>query len=342
VAYSKSQAAKDLGISKKELENRAKAAGFDNTEAYWNFIGGASAPIIDQIKKQIIELDKQLDSLSPLGITDEEKEAFLNKAIEQVQPYYDRKTKEIETGIAEGTLRTAEDVLLYIRDVENEVKTSLEKLDLSQAQTEEEFLNRIADITATKQENVQAKREEWRLRLENTKMEQIQSGTLTSGIGAKKREEVKRLEGMETGTIEARAGREQLDTETANKYTLDQIRLAREASERDRVARIGAPQETEATKQEALAQAGLSGMEQLGSKADIELARGTGARNVSTYKPDALTSLEEERLKAVESRKQELQSEELTLREKEYEKQRQKILSARDSARSNLAAYGGY
>jgi len=46
MAYNKTDAARELGISKKELENRAKAAGYDNTEQYYwslgNFAAGSS------------------------------------------------------------------------------------------------------------------------------------------------------------------------------------------------------------------------------------------------------------------------------------------------------------
>ena len=333
-SYNKTDAAKSLGISKKEFENRAKSAGFDNTEAYYNFIGGASAPIIEQITEQIIALDRQLDSLGPLGLTDAEKENFLSKAIEQVQPFYDRKTQEIEAGISEGRLRTAEDVLLFTRDIQNEVQTTLASLDLRSAETEEDFLNIMSEITSGRDENVGAKREEWRLRLENTKMEQIRGGIFSSGIGRKKREEVKRLEEMETGTIEAQAARRQTDVETARKYDLDQIRLAREASERDRAARIGAPET-----REALETTGLTDISQLGSRSAVELARKGEARDITTYRPEALQGLEEQRLKGVESRKLEFQEEELSIREQEYQRKRQKVLADKAAAQSRLSTY---
>ena len=335
MAYSKGDFAKELGISKKELENRAKAAGFSTTEAYYNFMGGASWPIVQEITQQIIDLDRQYDELGSVGLTEEEKNNFLEKAIEQVQPYYDRKVQEIEAGIQEGNIRTAEDVLLFTRDVQNQVTETLSNLDLRQAETEEEFLNRLADITSSKSEDTQAKREEWRFRLENTRLDQIQRGIFSSGIGRKKREEQQALGQMELQTIADRYGREQLQTETARKYDIDQIRLARESAERERQARIGAP-----ATQQALDTLGLSDISQLGPKTAIEQARLAPQRNVDIYKPGSLLDLEEERRKAVVSRKLDSQAEELALRDEERNIQRQKILADKAAAQSRLSAYG--
>jgi hypothetical protein len=91
MGYSKSAFAKELGISKKELENRAKNAGFSTTEDYYNAIGGAAGHMKQQIIDQIVALDRQLHDLPGIHFTDDELTNFLNKAIEQVQPYYDRK-----------------------------------------------------------------------------------------------------------------------------------------------------------------------------------------------------------------------------------------------------------
>ena len=341
-SYSKKSAAKQLGISTKELESKAKSAGFKDTKSYWNFIGGASAPIINQITQQIIDLDRQLDGLPELGLTDAEKENFLQKAIEQVQPYYDRKIAEINAGIKEGSLRTAEDILLYTRDVENEVRATLESLDLRNAKTEEEFTNTLADITAGKDEDLAARREDWRLKMETLKMDQIGRGIFSSGIGKEKRSEFQTSQQREEAAITAQAGRQQTVAETAKKYDIQQIQLAREAAARDRAAKIGAPTETATTEQQALGTLGLTEMNQLPGRAQIEMARGTEARNITTYRPEALTALSEEQLKAQESRKQELQTEELALRQQEYEKQRQKILASKQTAMSSLASYRGY
>jgi len=75
--YSKSDAAKSLNISGDELKRRAKAAGFSDTESYYNSIGGASAPLIESISKQMVEFDRQIEELTPyLSLSDEEKQAL--------------------------------------------------------------------------------------------------------------------------------------------------------------------------------------------------------------------------------------------------------------------------
>jgi hypothetical protein len=344
--YDKGATAKALGMTRDELTAAARKAGYNNSQDWVKASGGVSGlltkKITDQITKQIIDLDRQLDNLPGISLTDAEKQNFLDKAIAQVQPYYDRKTVEINKGIQEGKLRSAEDILLYTRDTENEIQTTLANLDLSQAQTEEEFINRLADITASADENIAVKQDQFRYQMEALKMNQIQSGIFSSGIGEKKRQAQTATEALAEKNIQNQSLREQTAATTAEQYSLEQIRLAREAAARDRAARIGAPDQAEQMKQQQLGALGLTDMSQLGSRADIEAARAQDARNVTTYKPEALTTLEEQRLKDVEATKQELQQQELDVRNQEYEKQRQKILSAKGTAQAQLAAYKGY
>src|SRR3989304_3115881 len=112
MAYSKSATAQQLGISKDELESKAKSAGFNSTEAYISANGGGAGLISksfkDKITQDIIAIDKQLDELFKIGLTDAEKEQFLQKAIAEIQPYYDKKTAEINQQLQEGKIRTAE------------------------------------------------------------------------------------------------------------------------------------------------------------------------------------------------------------------------------------------
>jgi len=126
VAYSKGDFAEALGVTRGELEDMAKEAGFDTTEAYYNFIGGPTGVIKQEIIDQIVELDRELATLGSVGLTQAEKDAFLQKAIDRVSGYYDNKVAEIEAGVREGKLRTAEDVLMYTREVGNEVRETLE------------------------------------------------------------------------------------------------------------------------------------------------------------------------------------------------------------------------
>lgn len=341
-SYSKGDAAKSLGISREELASRAKKAGFDNTEEYYNSIGGVSAPIIEAISKEMVELDRQIDELTPyLSLTDEEKTAFLNKAIEQITPYYDRKTAELEASLKEGKVRTAEDILTNIRQIEEETKSELANYDLRTAQTEEDFLNRLADITSTKDEDIAVKREDYRQRLETMKANQIQQGTLTSGIGAKKRAEQERLKAMEEAQIARQAETQTISAETAKTQTIEQYTLARKAAEEQRVRKIGTPSEVASTTASALQTTGLTDINQLQSPEEIarlRAERGITPSYDQTQRPELLA----EKQKAGVATQQELQADELARREQTYGLQRDKITAERAEKARRLATLRGY
>ncbi len=135
--------------------------GGESTEEQKSDPVKAAEDLENELTDILIELDEKLSAI-PLHITDEEREAFLQSAIEQITPYYDKKKLEIEAGIKEGKIRTAEDVLTEIRAVREESTVLLEKWDIEKAETEEDFINTISDITATKDEDIAAKREDWR------------------------------------------------------------------------------------------------------------------------------------------------------------------------------------
>lgn len=335
MAYSKSRAAQQLGIGKKEFEKRAERAGFDNTEDYWNSIGGDSAPLQQAITKELIALDRQLDELGPLGLTDEEKQQFLEKAIQEVQPYYDRKSAELEAGLKEGKVRTAEDILLTIREVEEEVSSELAYYDLQSAQTEEEFINRISDITSTGEEDLALKQNEWTQRLEDVRTSQVQAGTLTSGIGGIERQKEETTRELELQRLQRRTEAEATRVETGRKYDVENIRLAREKAEQDRIRQIGDPGQTAATRAAARETAGLGVGEELGSVTEVERLRKERAIT-PVFDKTRITDLEEERRKGVESRKQELQAGELAPREQEREFQREKVLATAAQKRREL------
>jgi predicted transcriptional regulator len=342
MAYSKSAFAKQLGISTKELESRAKKAGFSNTEGYYNSVGGSSYPLIKEISKQVVELDRQIDELTPyLSLTDQEKQAFLDKAIEQITPYYERKKAEIEAGLKEGKVQTAEDILGNIKQVEEETRAELSGFDLTQAKTEEDFLNKIADITTSKNEDIAVKREDYRQRLENLKVEQIQGGTLTSGIGAKKRAEQERLKTMEESIIQRQADTNTQALETAKKYTIDQVALARQAAEQQRIRKIGTPSEVASTTASALQTAGLQDMSQL--KSPEELARLRAERGIKPLSDNTLLpELQAEQQKAGIATQQELQADELARREATYGASITKIKAEQAKKASQLASLRGY
>ena len=342
MSYSKGDAAKFLGTSRQGLAKMAEKAGFDSTEEYFNSIGGYAYKIVNAIKKEIVALNRQLKLLGPIGLTDEEKEGFLQKAIQEVQPYYDRKSAEISEQIKEGKVRTAEDTLVEIRQVEEEVSQHLEYYDLTTAETEEDFINRIADITATEGEDIALKTDDWRQRIENVKLQQIQSGTFSSGIGAKKRKEEEARKALELGSVQRKAQSREAEAEDARKYDIEKIRLARETAQQDRIRRIGTPQETEATKQQGLQTLGLGSLGELGSAAELERARKERGFGNITADKYSLAENESSRKLAEESRKIELQEGEKAVREQERQSQREEVLAEAARKKSQLSRYGVY
>ena len=342
MAYSKSAFAKQLGISGDELAKRAKAAGFGTTEEYYNSLGGSSYSLVKEISKQVVELDRQIDELTPyLSLTDQEKQAFLDKAIEQITPYYERKKGEIEASLKEGKVQTAEDILGNIKQVEEETAAELSRFDLTQAETEEDFLNKIADITTSKDEDLTVKREDYRQRLENLKVDQIQQGTLTSGIGAKKRAEQERLKAMEESIIQRKAEANTTQLETAKKYTIDQVALARKAAEEQRIRKIGTPSEVASTTASALETTGLQDINQLQSPEEI--ARLRAERGIKpSFDNTQLPELQAEQQKAGFATQQELQADELARREATYGASITKIKAEQAKKATQISALRGY
>ena len=282
----------------------------------------------EQLKKEISDIVTELDaklSDTRLGLTDEERDAFLAKAIEQVKPYYDKKRGEIEKGISTGKIRDAEDVLASIRTVREDTESLLSKYDIDRAETEEELVNTLSDITATKDESLDAKKAEWTERIRNVKMGQVQTGTLTSGIGRGRVGELLGRETAEKEAIERRAGAAETETQTAAKYDLQKIALARKSAEQERVRKIGAPGQEAATTQAALGTAGLAGMGELPSLA--EMARRRGAEPTTIYRPEALTELTEEQRRAGEAQAMEFETEEKAIRASEYDILKKKTLA---------------
>jgi len=271
-------------------------------------IGSAEEQLQREISDIVTELDAKLSDVR-LGLTDEERDEFLRKAIEEVKPYYDKKRAEIEKG----------------RTVREDTENLLAKYDIEKAETEEELVNTLADITATKEETLDAKKAEWTERIRNVKMGQVQTGVLTSGIGRQRIGELLAREAAEKQAIERRAGAAETRVQTGAKYDLQRVALARKAAEQERIRKIGTPEQEAATTQAALGTVGLAGMEQLPSLA--ELARRRGAEPTTIYKPEALTALTEEQRRAEESRRMEFEAEEKALRAQEYETLKRKTLS---------------
>ena len=292
--------------------------------------------LVSSIQNEIIQLDRQLQELGKyLSLTDDEISTIIEKAITEVQPYYDRKNAEIEAQLAEGKVRTAEEQLLTINEIEQETSALLESYDLSTAETEEDFLNRMGALTAQTEDEIAAKTEDFRQRFENVKMGQIQSGVFSSGIGGKKRAEEEANKQREIGATEERSLETKTQLESRAKYDLENVRLAREAAQQRRIREIGTPEETEAQRQEAM---GILGGD-VASRTAVEAAR--TQRGISPlYNKQALTDLEEEKRKSVLSRQEELKSQQLAERNTEYEQMREKILAERARKASQLQTYG--
>lgn len=282
--------------------------------------GSVTAEMEQLIADQISELESKLTTVP--GLTQEEMDSFLQKAIDQVTPYYEQKKSEIEAGIAEGKLQSAEDLLMEIRRVEQDTANLLQKYDIEQAQTEEEFVNTLAEITSSKEEDIAQKQLDWRDRITEAKLGLTQSGTLTSGIGQKKVGQLQERQNLDIDTRENRAEREQTRAETGQKYDLQKIALARQQAEQERIRKIG---DTSQTQQTIGALEQSSGLNYGNLASEAELARQRAERNIPVYSPTALTDIEEERKRAVESRKLTLQDEAKAIKDQQAQAERQKI-----------------
>lgn len=271
----------------------------------------SDAMLEQQLAEQLIDLDVRLSNLQ-VSLTDAEKDAYLKKAMEQVKPYYEQKRKEIEAGIKEGKIRTAEDLLMTIREVTQTVEGEMAKLDVTKAQTEEEFVNTLAAMTAQEGEDLEVSRLNWMERVDNEKQNQVQSGMLTSGIGQKEVNDLQYRKNLEQSSIQRKADEKQTALETNQKYDLERIALARKAQEQKRLRMVGTSSEEAATKT-ALAQ--TAGLDENNLISEVEMQRRRAERGISpVYNSGALNDLNEEEKRAIESRKLALQDDELAVR----------------------------
>ena len=298
----------------------------------------ADQQLIQEIVGIINEYESKLSTLGVPALTDAEMESFLQKAIEQVKPYYDKKKAEIEAGIKEGRVRSMEDLLVEMREVRADIEGELARFDIEQAETEEDLVRTLADITSTKEENLEAKTADWRDRIRAAKTGQVQTGVLTSGIGQQRIRELLEREETEKEAITRRAGVATAEEEAGAKYDIERITLARESAQRERVRRLGTPEEEQQTEAGALGELGYTGMGELPSAAEIERAR--AERNITTYRPEALTDITEEEKKAIESRKLTLQQETLAQREAAESAERKKIEADIAKKKREAAMYG--
>lgn len=293
------------------------------------------------LTKEIIKLDEKYDQLINLGLTENEKDQIMQKAIDEISGYYDIKMAQLTEGLAEGKLRTAEDTMLFIREVEQEMETLAAKYDVTEAQTEQEFVNKMASLTSKTEDELEAKKMQWQKKVEDVKFRNVQSGMLTSGIGRAEKARELAARDLDISSAERRASEAQTELETTRKFSLENIRLAREAAERKRTAQIGSPEETESLRASARETLGLGAGEDVGSVAEIE-ARRSQSGIAPVYDKYAPEELEAERSLAAESRRAELEAQTKAEKEQERAAELRKILRERESKQSKLYNLGGY
>jgi len=297
----------------------------------------ASENLVQEIINVINGYEDQLANLGVPALTDTEMDAFLQKAIEQVKPYYEKKRTEIEAGIKEGKVQSAEELLIEMREVRTNIEEQLAKFDLSKAQTEDELANTLAEITAGKEESLEQKTLDWRDRIKVSKEGQVKTGVLTSGIGRKDVAELTERGEIEKANVERAAATREKAVETRAEYSIESIKLAREGAQRERVRRLGTAEEEAATEASALGTLGYDEAGDLPSTA--ELAQSRAERNISVYKPEALTDLTEEEKRAIESRKLTLQEETLAQKKEKELAQRRKIEASVAKKQRELSLY---
>ena len=307
-----------------QAERMKEKYGGDIINRTW--YSDALIEMIDTTANTILDLEKKLNDVgNTVALTAKESDALLQKAIAQVEPYYNIKKAEIEAGIKEGTIRDAEDLYNQIQSVQNETNKLLSSYNIDEAQTEEEFINKIADITASSEENLAAKKIEWKNRIDDTKATQVQTGVLTSGIGKKRVGDLQEQQALQANTIASQAERAKTQTTTSQKFNLERIKLARETVQKERERQIGTEGETVSTIDKLNTTLGVQQGGTIGDRASVLEAR--AGRNVSTARPEDLTNITEERKRAIESRKLNLQADELAIRRQKEADARTKIMS---------------
>lgn len=260
----------------------------------------------DMVADEIYNYLDKINKVVGLTLSDQEIESFLQKATEQVTPYYDKRLAEINAGINEGKIQDAEDLLLELRRSKEEMDVQLRKFDIQQAQTEEEFVNTLAEITSQAGEDLEVSKLNWTDRVNQARTQQVQKGIQTSGIGQQETNVLNQRAGLEQTGIERRAQEKQTSLETTKKYTVESIALAREAVEKERIRKYGTADDAAKLETDLKQRAGVTD-----DYSEIGLLSERARRNISAYKPEALTQTEEEKKRAIESRKLQLQEEEL-------------------------------
>src|SRR3990167_9336462 len=64
----------------------------------WESQKNAKETLVDQITSQLIELEDKLAKIPNVTFTTEELDSFMNKALDEITPYYNTKKAEIDKG----------------------------------------------------------------------------------------------------------------------------------------------------------------------------------------------------------------------------------------------------
>lgn len=300
----------------------------------------ADAKLEEQFANQLIDLDAKLSNLV-VSLTDAEKDAYLEKARQQIQPYYDKERERIQQGIKENKIQTAEDLLLEIRNVEETTALQMEELDITKAETEEDFVNTLAEMTRKEGEDLELNRLNWMTKVDASRKEMAQAGYSSDmgGFGTAEYERTKQRRDITQQGIAGEYAAKETALQTEKKYDLERIALARKAAEQKRLRIVGTPEEAEATKKAMTSQAGLSEGQLL---SEIEMQRRRAERDIAPVKYGAqqLTDLESQQKQALESRKLELEAQELATRKQasaaELARQRAEAAKQYKSVTGNL------
>lgn len=278
----------------------------------------ADEQMVDYVAQKMIELDMMNSNLD-IFLTDEEKDTFLKKAEEMILPYYEKRFAELEAGIKEGKIRTAEDLLIELRNSEADFDAQFKEMDLRNAETEEEFTDTLAQMTAQEGEDLETNKLNW--------IQRINSAGMSDQTGGLALKPFKR----EQGNIERKATEAETNLTRETKYTQERIALARQVAERKRTMAIGSPDQIAESKAGLVSEAGLENAD----ISEIELARQRAARGIAPvmYGDQATTALEEEKKTAVLSRQRELEENEKAI--KKTRAQQEAIANAKSNL-SNL------
>lgn len=187
-----------------------------------------AADIVDEWEAQ------QEKALADIGSFTYDKNKLLDQAMTLIQPYFDSRLKELVKQIGEQRVRTQEEYDQVMREIATQADSEIKKLDIINAETDEQLTQRLADIGATTDFSLEQARISWGDRIESEMQGKVEAGLGFAGQTAARKEELGRRQGLETGEIARRGGVQQEQAETSAFYTKERARVARETVEATR------------------------------------------------------------------------------------------------------------